>query len=166
MCSNQRCPGQQCSLCCSATLVSTNISTSILTFRCYMFSEAITETHCAVFRGTVVTQECVEKLIKKDMIDPVTGDQLSDKDIIPLQRVRIFLCRGRSFQLSRSLWFEIVSLIPKILSCTLDLTISQLRRQTEGAFRQQAVAATTSIVTDVVDTMETEGAVNYCFSSC
>jgi len=43
---------------------------------------------CAVLRssGTVVTQECVEKLIKKDMIDPITGDKLSDKDIIPLQR--------------------------------------------------------------------------------
>ncbi|KAM7386247.1 hypothetical protein PAMA_009063 [Pampus argenteus] len=43
---------------------------------------------CAVLRhsGTVVTQECVEKLIKKDMIDPVTGDKLSDRDIIPLQR--------------------------------------------------------------------------------
>nr|XP_020464022.1 nitric oxide synthase-interacting protein [Monopterus albus]XP_020464023.1 nitric oxide synthase-interacting protein [Monopterus albus]XP_020464024.1 nitric oxide synthase-interacting protein [Monopterus albus] len=43
---------------------------------------------CAVLRpsGAVVTQECVEKLIKKDMIDPMTGDKLSDKDIIPLQR--------------------------------------------------------------------------------
>ncbi|XP_034030045.1 nitric oxide synthase-interacting protein [Thalassophryne amazonica] len=43
---------------------------------------------CAVLRpsGTVVTQECVEKLIKKDMIDPVSGDKLSEKDIIPLQR--------------------------------------------------------------------------------
>lgn len=43
--------------------------------------------HCLVFSGAVVTQECVEKLIKKDMIDPVTGDQLSEKDIIYLQRV-------------------------------------------------------------------------------
>ncbi|XP_053195275.1 nitric oxide synthase-interacting protein [Scomber japonicus] len=43
---------------------------------------------CAVLRqsGIVVTQECVEKLIKKDMLDPVSGDKLSDKDIIPLQR--------------------------------------------------------------------------------
>lgn len=43
---------------------------------------------CALLRpsGAVVTQECVEKLIKKDMIDPVTGDKLTDKDIIPLQR--------------------------------------------------------------------------------
>ncbi|XP_060945679.1 nitric oxide synthase-interacting protein [Limanda limanda] len=43
---------------------------------------------CAVLRpsGAVVTQECVEKLIKKDMIDPMTGDKLSDRDIIPLQR--------------------------------------------------------------------------------
>lgn len=39
------------------------------------------------FRGAVVTQECVEKLIRKDMMDPVTGDKLSDRDIIPLQRV-------------------------------------------------------------------------------
>ncbi|CAI5682372.1 nitric oxide synthase-interacting protein [Oreochromis aureus] len=43
---------------------------------------------CAVLRpsGAVVTQECVEKLIKKDMTDPLTGDKLSEKDIIPLQR--------------------------------------------------------------------------------
>ncbi|XP_037648811.1 nitric oxide synthase-interacting protein [Sebastes umbrosus] len=43
---------------------------------------------CAVLRtsGTVVTQECVEKLIRKDMLDPVTGDKLSDRDIVPLQR--------------------------------------------------------------------------------
>ncbi|KAM9844182.1 nitric oxide synthase-interacting protein [Aulostomus maculatus] len=43
---------------------------------------------CAVLRpsGNVVTQECVEKLIKKDMLDPVTGDKLCAKDIIPLQR--------------------------------------------------------------------------------
>uniref|UniRef100_A0A3Q3BDM5 Nitric oxide synthase-interacting protein n=1 Tax=Kryptolebias marmoratus TaxID=37003 RepID=A0A3Q3BDM5_KRYMA len=36
--------------------------------------------------GAVVTQECVEKLIKNDMVDPITGDKLSDRDIIPLQR--------------------------------------------------------------------------------
>ncbi|KTF96248.1 hypothetical protein cypCar_00012045 [Cyprinus carpio] len=43
---------------------------------------------CAVLRpsGAVVTMECVEKLIQKDMIDPVTGDELKEKDIIPLQR--------------------------------------------------------------------------------
>uniref|UniRef100_A0A671RFQ3 Nitric oxide synthase-interacting protein n=1 Tax=Sinocyclocheilus anshuiensis TaxID=1608454 RepID=A0A671RFQ3_9TELE len=43
---------------------------------------------CAVLRpsGVVVTMECVEKLIQKDMIDPVTGDKLKEKDIIPLQR--------------------------------------------------------------------------------
>ncbi|XP_061892350.1 nitric oxide synthase-interacting protein [Entelurus aequoreus] len=43
---------------------------------------------CAVLRpsGCVVTQECVEKLIRMDMMDPVSGDKLSDRDIIPLQR--------------------------------------------------------------------------------
>ncbi|XP_053545943.1 nitric oxide synthase-interacting protein [Bombina bombina] len=43
---------------------------------------------CAVLRpsGAVVTLECVEKLIKKDMTDPITGDKLKEKDIIVLQR--------------------------------------------------------------------------------
>lgn len=38
-------------------------------------------------RGVVVTLECVEKLIRKDMIDPVSGQTLKEKDIIVLQRV-------------------------------------------------------------------------------
>uniref|UniRef100_A0A1A9V5R3 Nitric oxide synthase-interacting protein homolog n=1 Tax=Glossina austeni TaxID=7395 RepID=A0A1A9V5R3_GLOAU len=43
---------------------------------------------CAVLRttGDVVTMECVEKLIKKDMIHPLNNEKLKDKDIIPLQR--------------------------------------------------------------------------------
>uniref|UniRef100_A0A8C5QH90 Nitric oxide synthase-interacting protein n=1 Tax=Leptobrachium leishanense TaxID=445787 RepID=A0A8C5QH90_9ANUR len=43
---------------------------------------------CAVLRpsGAVVTLECVEKLIKMDMTDPISGDKLRDKDIIVLQR--------------------------------------------------------------------------------
>ena len=40
-------------------------------------------------RGSVVTLECVEKLIKKDMVDPVNGEKLTEKDIIVLQRVRV-----------------------------------------------------------------------------
>lgn len=39
--------------------------------------------------GVVVTMECVEKLVRKDMSDPMTGDKLKEKDIIPLQRVRM-----------------------------------------------------------------------------
>lgn len=35
--------------------------------------------------GDVVTMECVEKLIKKDMLHPITGDKLTEKDIIPMQ---------------------------------------------------------------------------------
>ena len=31
--------------------------------------------------------ECVEKIIKKDWIHPLTGDKLTEKDIILLQRV-------------------------------------------------------------------------------
>ncbi|XP_026871478.2 nitric oxide synthase-interacting protein [Electrophorus electricus] len=43
---------------------------------------------CAVLRpsGAVVTVECVEKLIRKDMTDPVSGHKLKEKDIIVLQR--------------------------------------------------------------------------------
>lgn len=36
--------------------------------------------------GSVVTMECVRKLIKNDMIDPTNGQKLTDADIIPLQR--------------------------------------------------------------------------------
>ncbi|XP_048868904.1 nitric oxide synthase-interacting protein [Brienomyrus brachyistius] len=43
---------------------------------------------CAVLRpsGVVVTMECVELLIRKDMVDPINGEKLKEKDIIPLQR--------------------------------------------------------------------------------
>lgn len=43
---------------------------------------------CAVLKtsGSVVTMECVEKIIKKDMMDPISGKKLAEKDIIPLQR--------------------------------------------------------------------------------
>ncbi|XP_034254876.1 nitric oxide synthase-interacting protein homolog [Thrips palmi] len=43
---------------------------------------------CAVLRttGDVVTMECVEKIIKKDWIHPLTSEKLTEKDIIPLQR--------------------------------------------------------------------------------
>ncbi len=32
--------------------------------------------------------DCVEKLIKKDMLDPINSARLKDSDIIPLQRVK------------------------------------------------------------------------------
>lgn len=37
----------------------------------------------------MVTLECVEKLIRKDMVDPVNGDKLTERDIIVLQRVSL-----------------------------------------------------------------------------
>jgi nitric oxide synthase-interacting protein len=36
--------------------------------------------------GDVVTMDCVEKVIKKDMIHPLTNEKLTEKDIILLQR--------------------------------------------------------------------------------
>ncbi|XP_005109012.1 nitric oxide synthase-interacting protein [Aplysia californica] len=43
---------------------------------------------CAVLRpsGAVVTVECVDKIIRKEMLDPICGKKLAEKDIIPLQR--------------------------------------------------------------------------------
>lgn len=43
---------------------------------------------CAVIRttGDVVTVECVEKLIKKDWINPLDSSKLAPSDIIPMQR--------------------------------------------------------------------------------
>jgi len=38
-------------------------------------------------RGSVVTGEAVEKIIKKDMIDPTNGKKMTEKDIIYIQRV-------------------------------------------------------------------------------
>lgn len=32
--------------------------------------------------------ECVDKLIRKDMIHPLTDEKLTEKDIIPMERVR------------------------------------------------------------------------------
>lgn len=43
---------------------------------------------CVVLKtsGNVVTMECVENIIKKDMVDPTNGKKLKESDIIPLQR--------------------------------------------------------------------------------
>lgn len=43
---------------------------------------------CAVIRttGDVVTMECVEKIIKKDWINPLDSTKITEADIIPLQR--------------------------------------------------------------------------------
>ncbi|KAJ8664594.1 hypothetical protein QAD02_006256 [Eretmocerus hayati] len=45
-------------------------------------------TPCAVIRttGDVITMECVEKIIKKDWINPLDSTKLTEGDIIPLQR--------------------------------------------------------------------------------
>ncbi|XP_012279381.1 nitric oxide synthase-interacting protein homolog [Orussus abietinus] len=43
---------------------------------------------CAVIKttGDVVTVECVEKILKKDWINPLDGSKLTEDDIIPLER--------------------------------------------------------------------------------
>ncbi|XP_033221849.1 nitric oxide synthase-interacting protein homolog [Belonocnema kinseyi] len=43
---------------------------------------------CAVIKttGDVVTMECVEKILKKDWINPLDNSKITEEDIIPLQR--------------------------------------------------------------------------------
>ncbi|XP_077995158.1 nitric oxide synthase-interacting protein-like [Glandiceps talaboti] len=45
-------------------------------------------TPCAILKTSrkVITVECLEKLIKKDMIDPISGEKITESDIIKLQR--------------------------------------------------------------------------------
>lgn len=42
-----------------------------------------------LFSGDVVTMECIEKIIRKDWINPLDSTELTEADIIPLQRVII-----------------------------------------------------------------------------
>lgn len=53
-------------------------------FYCY-FYKYIYMFH--TYSGDVVTMECVEKLIKKDWINPLDNSKLTPSDIITLQRV-------------------------------------------------------------------------------
>lgn len=59
---------------------------------------------CAVLRtsGNVVTMDCINRLIKLDMIDPITGEKLRDDDIIPMQRGGTGYC-GSGVQLDAKL---------------------------------------------------------------
>jgi len=45
-------------------------------------------TSCAVIKttGDVVTMECIDKIIRKDWIHPLTNEKLQETDIVPLQR--------------------------------------------------------------------------------
>lgn len=58
-------------------------------YMCAVTSDVLTNAQqLAVLRttGDVVTMDCYEKLIKKDMIHPLTNEKLTEKDIIMLQR--------------------------------------------------------------------------------
>lgn len=48
--------------------------------------------------GCVVTMECVEKLIKKDMLDPINGKKLKERDIIQLQMGTGFSASGTTLE--------------------------------------------------------------------
>ncbi|VDM96392.1 unnamed protein product [Thelazia callipaeda] len=58
-------------------------------YMCPVTHDALTNTtRCAYLKTSqnVVTMDCVEKIIKKDMIDPINGKPLKTGDIIELQR--------------------------------------------------------------------------------
>ena len=100
LCSNKWHSEQLSSMCCSSDIVSTlilNISNKKWPVDCaaeLTFSATVCMTSYVLnkklpffCRGNVVTMECVEKIIKKDMVDPTNSKKMTDKDIIPLQRV-------------------------------------------------------------------------------
>lgn len=71
-------------------------SSSVLKFTIFVVDMLIVKlsnihTYFWCFSGHVVTMECVERLIKKDWIHPLTSQKLSEKDIIVMQRVQMFL---------------------------------------------------------------------------
>ncbi|XP_015706444.1 nitric oxide synthase-interacting protein [Coturnix japonica] len=75
-------------------------------FVCAVSRDALSNaTPCAVIRpsGAVVTMQCVERLIRKEMRDPISGETLSDDDIIPLQRggTGFAACRDPQLELHR-----------------------------------------------------------------
>lgn len=58
-------------------------------YKCAVTHDALgNSVPCAVLRntGNVVTMDCVDMLIKKDMMCPFTGKRLKERDIIPIQR--------------------------------------------------------------------------------
>ena len=60
---------------------------------------------CVVLRtsGAVVTQEVVDKIIRKDMVDPINGKKLTEKDFIVIQRVTVFLEKTYNFIFNRTI---------------------------------------------------------------
>ncbi|VDM81864.1 unnamed protein product [Strongylus vulgaris] len=67
---------------------------SSVRYMCPVTHDALTNTtRCAYLKKSkcVVTWDVVEKLIKKDWTDPVTGDPMTESDIIELQRGGSFL---------------------------------------------------------------------------
>lgn len=66
-----------------------SLITKDVRYKCPITHDALSNSvPCAVLKptGDVVTLECVEKIIKKDWIHPLTGKKLVEKDIIVLQR--------------------------------------------------------------------------------
>lgn len=58
-------------------------------YKCAVTHDALgNSVPCAVLKntGNVVTMDCVEKLIRKDMLCPFTSVKLKESDIIPIQR--------------------------------------------------------------------------------
>ena len=58
-------------------------------YKCAVTHDALgNSVPCAVLKntGNVVTMDCVEKLIRKDMLCPFTGAKLKESDIIAIQR--------------------------------------------------------------------------------
>lgn len=58
---------------------------------------------CAVLKtsGSVVTLDCVEKLLKKDMLDPINSKPMKESDIIPLKGASGFSGSGNRLEVKK-----------------------------------------------------------------
>ena len=68
------------------------------------------------FSGDVVTMECVNELIRKDMVCPISGIKLKESDIIPLVRVSLQLFAYFNVNLYLFLNRELVDMQGQVLN--------------------------------------------------
>ncbi|KAJ8023511.1 Nitric oxide synthase-interacting protein [Holothuria leucospilota] len=85
--------------------VGKNLAGKRVRYKCAVTHDVLTNSiRCAVLKpsGKVVTMDCVEKLIKKDMRDPFSGELLKDSDIIPLKGGTGFAASGAELEAKKA----------------------------------------------------------------
>ncbi|PIK43772.1 putative nitric oxide synthase-interacting protein-like isoform X5 [Apostichopus japonicus] len=82
-----------------------NLAGKQVRYKCAVTHDILTNSiRCAVIKtsGKVVTMDCVEKLIRKDMKDPFTGESLKESDIIPIKGGTGFASSGADLKAKKA----------------------------------------------------------------